>query len=308
MNQAHQPPPWANQLGAELPTFLELVRAYFAHRNLSIALDVSHGILRLTSVAQAQGSVIGLRNLAQLCAQAPVEQWQSLVEAHFDSLLEYLISKEALQLGGALAQLRTQLRARIYSEEISNRVPDLVYRPGPEGTIEVLVLDMPTSMRTVARSEVERWGVDVATLLDIGRQNLRLYHAVERQPISIQPGVRVDIYASDPFYTASFVLLPEVWLAEPNMHGALIALPRRDTLIVHNIQDLGAMDAMEAMLRAAVDLYAEGPGSISPYVYWYHDATFTKLPYTLEGNTLKLSLPESFTELIDALEQGAVLS
>ncbi|MDW8054862.1 MAG: hypothetical protein RMJ86_10005 [Anaerolineae bacterium] len=310
MGEETQPtvPPWADRLGEHLGAFLSLVKAYFAQRDMSITLDLARGTLQLVREGNVQSSVIGLRNLAQLCAQSPIEQWQSLVALHFDSLLDYFGENQGVQLLQQLAQARDRLRSRIYPEEILSHTPDLVYRPGPAGTLEVLVVDLPTSVRTIARREAEAWGVETDALLDLGRRNLRRFHALERHPIALQPGVSVDIYTSDPYYTASFALLPEVWLADRSAHGALVTLPRRDTLIVHVIRDLGVMDAMEALLRAAIDLHAEGPGSISPFVYWHRDGEFIKLPYTLEGDTLRLELPESFVALLNALERAATLS
>jgi hypothetical protein len=79
-------------------------------------------------------------------------------------------------------------------------------------------------------------------------------------------------------------------------------------MIVHRIQNIGAMEAAGAMLQVIVGMHRDGPGSISPYLYWYHDRDFTVLPYELEDQSLKFVPPDDFAELIDELEEHASYS
>ena len=85
----------------------------------------------------------------------------------------------------------------------------------------------------------------------------------------------------------------------------LVGVPKRDILILHRIQNVGVMEAAGAMLQVIVGMHRDGPGSISPYLYWYHDREFTVLPYELEDESLRFLPPDEFVELVDDLGEVA---
>jgi hypothetical protein len=126
--------------------------------------------------------------------------------------------------------------------------------------------------------------------------------------IQLEQGTALTVYTGDPFYAASHVLIIDDYIRNRSVHGVLVGVPKRDILILHHIQNIGAMEAAGAMLQVIVGMHRDGPGSISPNLYWYHDGDFLALPYELEDQSLKFLPPDEFVELMDELGEVASYS
>ncbi|HWD79190.1 MAG TPA: hypothetical protein VG497_09910, partial [Kribbella sp.] len=106
-------------------------------------------------------------------------------------------------------------------------------------------------------------------------------------------------------------VLRETLRVEPPQYGVLAALPARDILILHVIEDLRMIPALGLMTRIAARCYARDPGPLSPDVYLVTPA-FTWHPTTLAStghDPLRLSPQlESLAHELAARERAAVLS
>ncbi|MCS6772762.1 MAG: hypothetical protein NZ693_01465 [Thermoflexales bacterium] len=307
--QGSSAPEWAQALGSGFHTFIALVKAYFARRHIAIDLDAREGLVRPQNDDLTRTSVFGLQNIAQVCARSERSRWPELIEAHFNCIFDATGDDNALEVNvDHFERIARLLRVRLYPVDMLSQTAETVHRLGPDGTLEVLVLDLPTTVRTIARSEAARWNLSQAELFEVGRRNLRASHALHQRRMRVHPGVELRAFASDPYYTASYVLFPELWLPRRAPHGALVAIPRRDALLVHPIRDIGVLDAIEVMLRFTLHLHADGPGSLVPYLYWYCEGEFVLLPYQVEDDIAQLEPPEAFEQLLDSLKVAASLS
>ena len=303
-------PVWARPLGRQgYRSFLGLIESYFANRHISVAIDDEEGLVKPDQSTFPYSSTFGLQNIAQLCQQADRDEWHDLVTAHFDSIFEVNDRETALPVQMEdFTNVKSKIRGRLYPADVVNHATDIVQRPGPEGTLEVVALDLPSTVRTVSRSEALSWGLDPEDLFEIGRRNLRLTGKLKPNTIQLEPGTALTIYTGDPFYAASHALILEDYIPEENQHGVLLGVPKRDIMIVHPIMNIGAMEAAGAMLQVIVGMHRDGPGSISPNLYWYHDGHFTVLPYELEDRSLRFLPPDEFAELLDELGEVASYS
>ena len=303
-------PNWARPLGKQgYRSFLSLIEGYFANRHIAVAIDDEEGLVKPDLGNEAYSSTFGLQNIAQICQQADRDEWRDLITAHFDSIFEVKDEDNALRVQmDDFHRLKSQLRARLYPVDIVNHATEIIQRPGPEGTLEVLALDLPTTVRTVSRSEADAWGLDVDDLFDIGRQNLKATGMLKGNTIQLEQGTALTVYTGDPFYAASHALIIDDYIQNRSAHGVLVGVPKRDILIMHLIQNIGAMEAAGAMLQVIVGMHRDGPGSISPNLYWYHDGDFLALPYELEDQSLKFLPPDEFVELMDELGEVASYS
>ncbi len=306
----HPVPGWARQLGRQgYHAFLSLIEGYFRNRDISIEIDQDEGLVRPNSGAPAFSSVFGLQNIAQACRQADRDEWRELIAAHFDSIFEAIGDDNALEIDMSdFGRLKGRLRARLYPVDIIHHTAEIVQRAGPEGTLEVLVLDLPTTVRTVSRAEADAWRLDPEDLLDIGRQNLRASGRLAETVFPLEPGAWLKVLTGDPYYAASHALLLDEYLRDDLPHGALVGIPKRDMLLLHEIRDMGLMEALTALLQLIVGMHRDGPGSLSPFLYWRHDGEFTVIPYDLDDDTLTLAPPDEFVELMDELAESADLS
>jgi hypothetical protein len=57
--------------------------------------------------------------------------------------------------------------------------------------------------------------------------------------------------------------------------------------------------ALRALFFFVPQLYKQGPGSITPSIYWYRAGTYTQLPYQVnDDDTVDFSPPASFAETV----------
>lgn len=300
-------PEWAHGLGASgYGIFVGLVRAYFEERGIVIDFDVDSGVIRTALSERATQSALGLLNLAQVCRQADRDAWRDVVRAHFDTVFAASNGDSALRVDvHHLESCRDMLRARLYPLDITRQSDELVSRPGPPGTLEVLVLDLPTSVRTVSRHEADAWGVTDAALFEMARGNLMLAGALPVTAVEIERGVQLKVIMGDPYYAASHALFLDRYLACDLPHGALVAIPKRDVVLLHEIRTVAAVEAVTALLRITIGMHRDGPGSLSQAVYWAHDDVFDDLPYRIEGETLRFTPPDAFLAVLESLTRGA---
>ena len=294
-------------------TFINLIERYFTVRNIRIVVDADEGVVKPDLSAIAQSSVFGLQNIAQVCHQATLEQWDQLISTHFDSIFAVKQEDSALHIDlSNFGKIQSQLRSRLYPVEIANHTSEIVHRSGPEGTLEVLALDLPTTVRTISKMEAAQWKFDEEELLDIGRRNLRNSGLLKSTMVPLEQGTKLHLYSGDNFYAASHVLIFEDYLlqdtARMHKYGALVGIPKRDVMLVHYIQNVGAVEAIGAMLQVIIGMHRDGPGSITPNLYWYHDQEFELLPYELEGQSLNFTPPNEFLALLNELSDRASLS
>ncbi|MGQ9902983.1 MAG: hypothetical protein ACUVRU_01345, partial [Anaerolineae bacterium] len=303
-------PGWARHLGRQgYHTFLSLIKGYFRNRDIVIEIDQDEGLVRPVVRAAASIGVLGLQNIAQACRWADRDEWRDLIAAYFDSIFQPVGDDSALDVDMSdFARVRDRLRARLYPADIITHTSEIVQRAGPEGTLEALALDLPTTVRTVSRAEAEVWRLDPEDLLDIGRRNLRAAGRLTETALSLEQGARLKALGGDPYYAASHALFLDDYLPDNLPHGALVAIPRRDIVLLHEIRDMSMVEVMNAMLQLIIPMYHDGPGSLSPYMYWRRDGAFTVIPYEVDDDTLTLMPPDDFLELVEKLAESASLS
>ena len=218
------------------------------------------------------------------------EEWREAVATYpwLDELLDYAVPVPAtapLPAQAAVARERAALLAALRNLQRHA----VLLRAGPG-------------------AEAEVWRLDPEDLLDIGRQNLRASRKLAETVFPLEQGTRLKVLTGDSYYAASHALFLDQYLRDDLPHGVLVGIPKRDMLLLHEIRDMGLMEAVTALLQLIVGMHRDGPGSLSPCLYWYHDGEFTVVPYEMDDDTLTLVPPEEFVELMDDLAEFADLS
>jgi hypothetical protein len=304
------PPAWARMLDASgYQTFVKLIENYFAEKHIPIRLDADEGVIRPSAEVFENTSVFGLQNIAQMCSQTDRDEWRDLIESHFDCIFAASDDSNALRIDVSdFNKVSGRLRSRLYPLSMLNQAVEIIHRPGPEGTLEVVVLDLPTTVRTISRTEARVWRLENEDLFEIGRANLRQSGALKETVVPLQQGVNLHLFAGDSFYAASHALIFNDYAPEQLPHGALVGIPKRDVLLAHFIHDIGAVEAISSMLQAIIGMHRDGPGSLSPNLYWYLNGEFITLPYELADDELSFTPPNDFLELLTDLSDRANLS
>ncbi len=164
--------------------------------------------------------------------------------------------------------------------------------------------DGPTSVRSLTDADVERVGAE-----ELGRAA----HAnLMRMPVSYEEiplAGRATLHSV--FGDSHFVASKALYLGElarqvtgvmlPSA-GALVVVPTRHLLAFHPIADGSVVDALNDLAAYALGAYEDGPGRLSPRVYWWHRGGLTSLTVVDEDTrTLSLRPPQELLGLMKGL-------
>lgn len=295
-------PDWARFFTPEeYRGFVEELSLELARRSLRFVLGDGTVSVALPG---AEATDYGLLNLAQTCHATSRAEWASTIREHFDNA--FRSSRDAQEIdakAGSLDNVRGWLKVRLYHTDYLSQMGDagLVHRQPAEGLIETLVYDLPGSVRTVPPDHAKAWGVPPDELFRIGLDNVRSERpAPVLQSFDVGKGAVIRALVGDSFFTASHVLFLEEHLDGTPAFGALVAVPHRHAALFYPIADMGVMSAVNSMIPIAFGMYQEGPGSLSPGIYWWKAGRLRLLPTKVTAQSITFSPPDDFVaEVLD---------
>lgn len=274
-----------------------------------VAYRVDDGVL-WARWGSDEDEALGLTNLAQLCRAAGVDAFAVVIASHFDALVAGRGDRElAGPLGADLAAARPHLKLRLYARDtFTGGAEQFVLHDVADDLTAVLCYDLPSNVVTVAAESLARWGVSRDELYYQALANQR---RTERAPIEEVDvgGAVVRAMTGESFFVASNLLLLSDFITGEAPYGALAAVPNRHTLIWHTIVDPSALRAIDAMVVMASNLCAEGPGSISPNLFWWRDGALRTLPTRETDEHYEFVPPDDFVnEVLEALAERAEMN
>ncbi|MFH2007884.1 MAG: hypothetical protein ABI333_14975 [bacterium] len=242
---------------------------------------------------------LGLQNLAQQCARADAQHWQSLIGAHVDAVLGAVAEAEAVDLSD-FSQVRPLLRVRLFPTDAlePSDPPTVVARPVAEGLAAVLAYDLPSTVASVSPEALAPWGRTEDELFDLALDNVRKEQPPDKEHAEVERGVVLRSLAGDSFFVASHLLLIDRQLPGELPYGALVSVPTRHLVLYHAIRDARVLVAINALIPQTHRLYQQGPGSLSPNLYWYHKGDYLLLPTRMSDGTVKFTPPQAFVEAV----------
>lgn len=256
--------------------------------------------LRALAAPYAQeGRTYSLYNLAQKCRQAPEERWPELVEGHFAALAE------GSQGGESAAELLRGAHARLLPTD--SLTPEIAgamryARVVAEGLVFAYALDTPTSVRMLTDSDVERAGIE-----ELGQAAYANLMSVPVEHDEVHIGGRAllhSLYGDSPFVASKALFLSEAARQVTGESlpdaGALVVVPNRNLLAYHPIADGSVVDAVNGLASYALGAHEDGPGGLSPRVYWWHRGSLTSLT-VIDHDTRSFSLQPP-PELLDRMK------
>ena len=226
----------------------------------------------------------GLQQLAQVCNQTSPDEWPELIREHFDSLIRGAAVLDLTDLGEDFEEVRSRLKLRLYPRSALQGAPEsAVWRPlGPDLAV-VLVYDLPGAVAPVAPSALGGWPVDESEVFDLA--------------LEIVDVGELCAVVDDSYYVTSQLLALDRYIEPQTALGAVVAVPNRHTLLFAPIVDVSVLGLLNALALIAHRRYAEGPGSLSPNLYWWTDGELVVLPTEVDGDEVEFEPPESFIRL-----------
>ncbi|MEU2432834.1 hypothetical protein ABZ611_25665 [Streptomyces sp. NPDC007861] len=276
------------------------VREAFAEQGLEVSVyaDV---------VVDSAGRQFGLGNLAAVLHndERGPRVWPEVIRGHVAMVLRTMDAPSALDTLPP-DQIRAQLYPRVIGSEGLDPETFGYARPLAPGLCEVLALDLPESVMMLTDDALEPLG-DVPRLRQRAMDNLRGLPVEGHETVKDAGGMCFEVVVGDSFYTASRVLVLEALVRQvTGQHitpdGALVALPFRHQVAFHVIRDASVIPTLNGMAAFAASGYADTPGAITPYVYWWRNGTLTQLSDRDEdGDGLRIVVGDDFQDLLERL-------
>ena len=291
---------------AEWTRFQDVVETDFRRRGLIVEIE--------TTAVTRPGSdwSASLVHVAQSCYHERDSRWPGIVVSHFDSLLESAPEADPVSQDTVVADIptsteelgpvaaRAALRVRLYPPSFAGE--GRVSWPITGGIVVGLAVDLPDRVESISPEQLHAWGITTDEAFDIGRSNVRASGGLSiggTHPAG-EPGL-IWLTGNDLTTTAHALWLDEVLDNVPEA-GALLAVPHRHAVIVHLLIDRDlAIAAVNLMLHIADDAYREGPGSLSPSLYWWQAGRIRHLPGEVRDDGIRFEPPEAFLDVLDAL-------
>jgi hypothetical protein len=280
--------------------FAALVRDYFVRRGQRLKFRDD------LSAIDELGMSHGFYNLAQVCQQAPRSRWPGLVRDHLDRSDPRLMQGVAESMTASrYTEVRDNLLLRIYPEDYLAQCPSatIVHRTDLPGTITVLVLDSPSSAMAVPTPIAQFWGVSTTELFARALANVAL-RSYPWKRLELPPPCDPFDYATGDLYVTSQALCPGR-LPVQGRHGNLLGLPHRGILLCYPIDRLPSLAPLEALLPMTHGMFRDGPGSITPHLYWHTpEGRFLRLQGSCEGERVRVAPCPEFTALWERLRRA----
>jgi hypothetical protein len=302
--QRRRPPPFQPSLPVypfrdpdERKRFLRLVRECLGREGRQVVIKAG------CAMVEGWPGVHGLGNLAQMCSQAPAAQWPEIVARHLALSRPDRLSALAADLtGAAFDGIAEHLAVRLYPGDYlaaGGRV-HVVHRTDLPGTLTLLVVDSPASVIALPAPLAERWGQPRERLFELAIANVARLSTSRWQQLSVPPGVGAPLHClSGDHYVTSHLLRPDPGLPVVGASGNLVAAPHRGALFSLPIDGAVAPFAIEALLTFSIGMFHDGPGSITPHLFWRTPAGSYELQQGCrEGTRYRLAPSPGFAPLL----------
>jgi hypothetical protein len=281
----------------EYSLFIEEVENYFKKLNIKYELDEGAIVLEEDEFGEYR---FGLMNLAKVCKEDDLDCYPKIINDHFDTVTKITQNQRNFDKAAFnFEQIKKYLGVRLYSDNYVDFIgKDNIVGKNFAGNIyEVLIFDLPDSVRNVSNTHTASWNKEIDELLKLGIENSK-----RNYPINIM---------KQNFKEFSFWYIEEEHYFVPNVvfdienrpeligsKGSLVGLPSRHAAVIYPIESLEVLNVAYKLIQTIYRLNAEGPGSLSNNLLWYNDKTFTDLPYVVNDNKLKFDPPDSFLKML----------
>jgi len=64
---------------------------------------------------------------------------------------------------------------------------------------------------------------------------------------------------------------------------------------------MGVVESIQRLIVTAASMFEQGPGSISPSLYWWRNGTVTLLPSHIDGRNIQFVPPDEFVQALETL-------
>ncbi len=257
-----------------------------------LGLSVEHLDGEVVRLSGRIDGTVALSDVRAACALEPVPRWPAVVQEVLQGLAVSL--EVRVDLSDAAA-VRPLLRARVYTEG-AVLADDVVRRPLADGLVEVLVALVGGAVRMLPPAVVQAWDAPEDELFVVARDQVLADGPLTRREVDLG-GVRVVALESPSAFAATHVSWLGSYVDAPPA-GLLVALPTRHLVLCAPLVDREqVLGAAQGLLVNAEVLWREGPGGLSPDLWWWRAGALVPVP----GSPTGISPTAEFVEVWQAL-------
>ncbi|MFC7111651.1 hypothetical protein ACFQQB_71455 [Nonomuraea rubra] len=210
----------------------------------------------VTLSADSGSLAVKLTGLRREAGRRAREDWPMLVSEH----LAHAVATAGERVDVCdLDQVRSLLRTRV---EAVDEIPDLTRVVGRHLNADLVEL-LTVGARPVRPEESGCWPVPTGQALDLAVANVRGRERLRSEYIELSGTPVTRLTASSPSAATHLRWLAE-YLPVP-ADGVLVALPDPYTLLVHPVDGIGVVRAIERLR-----VHAARTDGLSPQVHWWH--------------------------------------
>ncbi|MFI6532392.1 hypothetical protein ACIBHY_08100 [Nonomuraea sp. NPDC050547] len=233
--------------------------------------------------------LVRLTGLRREAGRRPREDWPTLVSEHLGNA----VSGDLVDFCD-LDQVRMLLRTRV---EAVDAVEDLTRVVGRHLNGDLVEL-LSVGPRLIRPEEAGCWPLPSAKALELASRNVREGERLTVESIELSGTPVTRLTGPSPTAPTHLRWLPD-YLPVPR-DGVLVVLPDPYTLLVHPVNGLGVVRAIERLR-----LHAARTDGMSDQVYWWHEGRLTHLRADIvlhEGHArLVVTPPPDFAQVLARL-------
>lgn len=255
--------------GMNAPTpaeIVELALTYFAGAGIAVSM-VDEGL------TTEEGCVYGLEPLRRRLGGSPESDWTDLVGRHFDALR---VARP--QLPETFQEARPQLRSAVIAEtDLGLFDGAIMERQLTDGLGERLMVKQGDLGVTVTTEVVAGWDVDDSRVWAQARQGSWLDEpvVVDVHRVGMVDGAYLSIRGGR--WTSTRVLDLDPYLQPRFDYGAIVAIPERGEVLVHQIRNESFTDVSLAMLSHTVHSFGEAPLPVGCDLFWWSGSELARI-------------------------------
>ncbi len=296
-------PEWAAILTSkEYPLFINALDSYFTSKN--ITYTIGDGVVQV-SENDFGFQQLGLSNIVQVCKQHGPKHYKEMVFGHFDSMVEsHRFSKEFEQIVDDFNKVKQYVGVRLYDNQYIEHIghKNVLGKAFAPGVYGMLIYDLPTSITNVQPDHLNKWELSLDEVYNIGIENISQNNPVNLVNQAIGE-INIMYGATDHFFAPNALFNIE----KNNLlgsKGSLIGIPHRHAVISYPIENMEAIQAVNSLIPIISGMYDEGPGSLSPNLFYYKNGSYTSIPYNIEEGKLQIMPPQEFVDLLEELKEN----
>jgi hypothetical protein len=263
--------------------------------------------LKNGTVTVGNQQAFNLDNLVNKCiAETDHTKWTSIINDHFNALFSSMDQKAGIDLHN-YETVKPYLSIRIYpTETVEARggTASLISRTDLEGTISMLMLDLPQAFTPVSKTDFETWHKTADETFKAASENVAKQIITKASKTFSIDNADVEFnFIENEDYAASYALNLQTNM--PDMvgeWGSVVAIPNKGLVTICKISKAHPVEFVKFIQRIKPLIeqsYSQHPNPVSTTFFWYYQDRFTPIPIQTDNKgNINVTAPVQLSALM----------